>query len=302
VSGSATAHRAGFAALVGRPNVGKSTLLNRLLEAKLAIVTPKPQTTRHRILGILNRPDYQIAFVDTPGLQDRHTRALNRAMNRTAAASLEDSDVVVFVIEALSFTREDESVLARVKKSGRPAVLVVNKADHAQPRSRLLPFLNEVSRRHDFAAIVPLSALKGQNTDSLPKAVAALLPESPPLFPPEQITDRSPRWRAGELIREKLMLRLAEELPYGLAVEIERFETAEDGRLEVDAVIWVERPGHKAIVIGKGGELLKTIGRAARLALNRELGTRVHLGLWVKVRENWADDAKAVSAFGYRDA
>jgi GTPase len=296
------AHRAGFAAIVGRPNVGKSTLLNRLIEAKVSIVTPKPQTTRHRILGILTRPDFQIAFVDTPGLQQRHRRALNQAMNRTAAASLEDADLVLFVVEALHFTPEDEHVLKRVKQSKRPAILVVNQVDAVRAKGRLLPFISELSKRHDFAAVLPLSALKGVNVGELPAVVAKLLPESPPLFPAEQQTDRSPRFRAAELIREKLMLRLAEELPYGLAVEIERYEAPEEGRIEIDAVIWVERPGHKAIVIGKGGEQLKAMGRAARLALNGALGARVHLGLWVKVRENWADDARAVSAFGYRES
>lgn len=292
-------HRAGFAALVGRPNVGKSTLLNALLERKLSIVTPKPQTTRHRILGILTRPEYQIAIVDTPGIHDGRRRMLNQYMNRSASASLEDADVVVFVVEALRWTDEDERVLQRIERAGRPTVLVVNKADRARPRAKLLPYLDELGRRYAFAAVVPMSALKRDNLAQLPGVVAALLPESPQLFPPEQYTDRSERFQAAEIIREKLTLRLQEELPYGLTVELEKVEELEDGRLEIHAVIWVERPGQKAIVIGEGGALLKEVGRAARLDLNRLYGRRVHLELWVKVKENWADSAAALRSFGY---
>ena len=292
-------HRAGFAALVGRPNVGKSTLLNALLGTKLSIVTPKPQTTRHRILGLLNAPLYQIAFVDTPGLHGSHGRMLNQYMNRSAAASLEDADELVFVIEALTFAPEDEYVLERIKRTGLPTICVVNKVDRVAMKPRLLPFMNELARRYDFKAMVPLSAQKHDNIAELPGLIASLLPESPPMFPPEQLTDRSPQFRATEIIREKLMLRLQEELPYGLTVEIERWEPTEDGRIEVSAVIWVERPGPKAIVIGEGGELLKQVGKSARLSLNQALGRRTHLELWVKVKENWSDSANALRAFGY---
>lgn len=292
-------HRAGFAALVGRPNVGKSTLLNALLERKLSIVTPKPQTTRHRILGILTRPTYQIAIVDTPGIHDGHRRMLNQYMNRSASASLDDADVVVFLVEALRWTDEDERVLDRIKRAGRPAILVVNKVDRAQPRSKLLPYLEEMGRKFDFAAVLPISALKRDNLKQLPDVVAGFLPESPQMFPPEQYTDRSDRFQATEIIREKLTLRVQEELPYGLTVELEKVEELEDGRLEIHAVIWVERPGQKAIVIGEGGAVLKEIGRAARLDLNRLYGRRVHLELWVKVKENWADSAAALRSFGY---
>jgi GTP-binding protein Era len=292
-------HRAGFAALVGRPNVGKSTLLNALLERKVSIVTPKPQTTRHRILGLLNRPTYQIALVDTPGIHDGHRRMLNQYMNRSASASLADADVVVFVVEALRFTDEDERVLARVKSAGRPTVLAINKVDRVKDKPRLLPYVEQLSKRHEFAAVVPLSALKHDNTARLPDAIAALLPEGPPMFPVEQVTDKSERFQAAELIREKLTLRLQEEVPYGLTVEIERQEELEDGRLAINAIIWVERPGQKAIVIGEGGALLKEVGRAARLDLNRLYGRRVHLELWVKVKENWADSAAALRSFGY---
>ena len=292
-------HRAGFVALVGRPNVGKSTLMNALLARKLSIVSPKPQTTRHRILGLLTRPGYQIALVDTPGLHVGARRMLNQYMNRTAASSLADADLVGFVVEALKFTDEDARVLDRIRSSGRNAVLIVNKVDRAHPRERLLPFIEKLAAQHLFLEVVPLSALKSDNVARLPDALAAHLPESPPLFPPEQLTDRSERFQAAEIIREKLTLRVQQELPYGLTVEIERVEPTEDGRLEIGAIIWVERPGQKKIVIGEGGALLKEIGRAARLDLNRLYGRRTHLELWVKVKENWADSANALKAFGY---
>jgi GTPase len=294
-----TEHRAGFVALVGRPNVGKSTLLNALLERKLSIVTPKPQTTRHRILGLLNRPHFQIALVDTPGLHEGERRRLNAVMNRTAASSLADADLVAFVVEALRFTGEDDRVLERIKSAGRPTVLIVNKVDRVHPRERLLPYIASMSERFDFVDVVPLSALKHDNLALLPEALARHLPVSPPLFPPEQVTDRSERFLASEIIREKLTLRLQQELPYGITVEIERMDETEDGRLEIGAVIWVERDGQKAIVIGEGGAQIKEVGRSARLDLNRLFGRRTHLELWVKVKENWADNAHALQAFGY---
>ena len=294
-----TEHRAGFVALVGRPNVGKSTLLNALLERKLSIVTPKPQTTRHRILGLLNRPHFQIALVDTPGLHEGERRRLNAVMNRTAASSLADADLVAFVVEALRFTSEDDRVLERIKSAGRPTVLIVNKVDRVHPRERLLPYIASISERFDFVDVVPLSALKHDNLALLPEALARHLPVSPPLFPPEQVTDRSERFLASEIIREKLTLRLQQELPYGITVEIERMDETEDGRLEIGAVIWVERDGQKAIVIGEGGAQIKEVGRSARLDLNRLFGRRTHLELWVKVKENWADNAHALQAFGY---
>jgi GTP-binding protein Era len=296
---SGPVHRAGFVALVGRPNVGKSTLLNALLARKLSIVSPKPQTTRHRILGVLSRPNYQLLLVDTPGLHVGARRMLNQYMNRTAASSLADADLVGFVVEALKFTEEDARVLDRIKSSGRPAVLIVNKVDRVHPRSRLLPYMESLAARHPFLEVVPVSALKADNVARLPEVLAAHLPESPALYPPEQLTDRSERFQAAEVIREKLTLRLQQELPYGLTVEIERVEETEDGRLEIGAVIWVERAGQKKIVIGEGGSLLKEIGQAARLDLNRLYGKRTHLELWVKVKDNWADSANALKAFGY---
>ncbi len=292
-------HRAGFVAIVGRPNVGKSTLLNALLERKLSIVSPKPQTTRHRILGLLNRPGFQIALVDTPGLHLGGKRMLNTVMNRTAASSLADADLVAFVVEALRFTAEDETVLQRIKGAGRPALLVVNKVDRAQPRERLLPFIAALNEMHPFIEVVPMSALKQDNISALPLALAKHLPESPPMFPPEQVTDRSEKFQTTEIIREKLTMRLQQELPYGITVEIERMDETEDGRLEIGAVIWVEREGQKAIVIGEGGKLLKEVGRSARYDLNHLFGRRTHLELWVKVKDNWADSANALRSFGY---
>ncbi|MGB6450941.1 MAG: GTPase Era, partial [Steroidobacteraceae bacterium] len=289
--------RAGFAALVGRPNVGKSTLLNALIGEKLSIVTPRPQTTRHRVLGVLNSEQAQIAFVDTPGLHRGARRALNRAMNRTASAALHDADVAVLVLEATKWTAEDDLTLQRIRDSGRPAVAAVNKIDRVRPREKLLPFLAELGGRHDFAEMVPISGLKRDNLDSLIGAIGRLLPESPLLFPLEQRTDRDSRFRIAETIREKLTLELQQELPYGIAVEIER-AVEEDGQLIVDASIWVDRAGQKPIVIGARGERLKRVGRAARLELNRALGRRLHLALWVKVREGWADNARALQQLG----
>lgn len=289
--------RAGFAALVGRPNVGKSTLLNALCGEKLSIVTPRPQTTRHRVLGVVNRPGAQIAFVDTPGLHRGQRRALNRAMNRTAAAALADADLVVFVVEALRWTDEDEAALERIRRSGRPVVAVVNKVDRARPRDRLLPFIAELAGRAEFLEIVPVSALRADNLQRLVEVIARHLPESPALFPAETVTDRDLRFRIAETVREKLTLELNQEVPYGIAVEVESL-TREDGQVVVSAVIWVDREGQKPIVIGAGGARLKRVGSAARRELNALTGERFHLTLWVKVREDWADNAQALRALG----
>jgi len=289
--------RSGFAALVGRPNVGKSTLLNALVGEKLSIVTPRPQTTRHRILGILTLPTAQIAFVDTPGLHVKASRALNKAMNRTATAALEDADLVVLVTEAPKWNDEDELALERIVRSGRPAIAAANKIDRLRPRERLLPYLAQLAARHAFLAIVPVSALKAENIEDLRNTIAAHLPHSPALFPDGELTDRSLSFRIAETIREKLTFELNQEVPYGIAVEVERLGE-DDGQLTVDAAIWVDRDGQKPIVIGARGERLKRVGRAARLALNTMLGRRVHLNLWVKVRENWADSARALKELG----
>jgi GTP-binding protein Era len=291
-------HRCGFAAIVGRPNVGKSTLLNALLGTKISIVAPKPQTTRHRILGILTRPGSQIVFVDTPGIHSQARRVMNKYMNRSALSSLDDADVLLFVVEALAWTDDDERVLERVCKSQRPAIAIINKVDRVHDKPLLLPYMDGLAKRAEFVALLPLSAEKRDKLEKLPDLIASLLPESPALFPTDQVTDRSERFLASEIVREKLTWRLREELPYGLTVEIETFERA-DNRLNIGAVIWVERTGQKAIVIGAGGERLKEIGRLARLELNQLLKTSVHLELWVKVKENWSDSEQALKSFGY---
>ena len=298
---AAGAARCGIAALVGRPNVGKSTLLNALLGSKVSIVSPKPQTTRTRIHGVLTRPGLQIVFADLPGIHTKQPRAINRYMNRTALSSLADSDVNLFVIEALRWTDEDERALGELRQAGRPIVLVINKVDRAKPKERLLPFIDEIVRKADFAEVVPLSALKRNNIERLPDVIARYLPESPQLYPPDQLTDVSDRFMAAEIVREKLTRRLQEEVPYGLVVEIEGMGEAEDepGKLVIQAVIWVERTGQKAIVIGKGGDVLKEVGRAARLELRHHFGKPVHLELWVKVREGWTDDESALRSFGF---
>ena len=290
--------RSGFVCILGRPNAGKSTLLNALAGEKLAIVSPKPQTTRHRILGILTRPDAQVIFVDTPGLHAGARRAMNRHMNRAALASLQDADVNVFVVEALRWTDEDQRVLDELVKQDRPIIAVLNKADKVFPKERLLPFIEELNRRASFAEVVPLSALKRSNIEQLPATIAAYLPQSPSHFPEDQLTDRSDQFMAAEIVREKLTLRLRQELPYGLTVVLEQFKE-EDGRLLINAVIWVERSGQKAIVIGNGGEQLKEVGRSARLEMVELFKRPVHLELWVKVKENWSDNETALRQLGY---
>ena len=290
--------RSGFAALVGRPNVGKSTLLNALVGEKLSIVTPRPQTTRHRIIGIVNTPAAQIAFVDTPGLHRGESRGLNKAMNRTAASALDDSDLVVFMVEALRWSTADGFVLERLKQSGRPSIAVVNKVDGVYPKGLLLPYIADLGGRHEFLEIVPVSALKSDNVAALVGAISKHLPVAPAMFPPEDKTDKDERFRIGESIREKLTLELNQEVPYGIAVEVERIADGEDGQVDVDATIWVDREGQKPIVIGPKGERLKRVGRSARMELNRLLGRRLHLTLWVKVRENWADNARSLKQLG----
>jgi GTP-binding protein Era len=293
--------RCGFAALVGRPNVGKSTLLNALLGQKVSIVSPKPQTTRTRILGVLTQPGMQIVLVDLPGIHANQPKAINRYMNRTALSSLADSDVNLFIVEAARWTDEDARALAELKAAGRPILLLINKVDRVHPKERLFPFIEELATKAAFAEIVPISATKGSNLARLPDIIARHLPMSEMLYPAEQITDATDRFIAAEIVREKLMLRLQDELPYGLVVEIEGMGDSEDepGKIVIQAVIWVERVSQKAIVIGKAGERLKEIGRSARLDLNKHFGRHVHLELWVKVKEGWSDDESALRKFGY---
>lgn len=288
----------GFVALVGRPNVGKSTLLNRLIGQKVSIVSRKPQTTRHQILGIHQRDDAQIIYVDTPGLHGNARRAMNRYMNRAAATVLADVDVIVFVVEALQWTPDDELVLERLKSVRAPVILAVNKADKVADKARLLPFLAELAEKRDFAEIIPISARRGINLEDVEQAVKQRLPMSPPLFPREQLTDRSERFRAAELVREQLMRHLGQELPYATTVEIEQLE--QEGNLyRIAAVIWVERAGQKAIVIGNQGQTLKRVGQDARQQMERIFGHKVYLQLWVKVREGWSNDERALRSLGY---
>lgn len=292
--------RAGHAALLGRPNVGKSTLLNRLIGQKLSITAPKPQTTRHVISGIQTLPEAQIVYVDTPGLHRQNRRALNRYLNRAAASVLGYVDVVVFLIEALRWTEEDQEILRRLADYSGPVVLAVNKVDRVADKPRLLPFLREMAGRRTFAEVVPLAALKGDNVAALEQVIVRLLPIGEFLFPADQITTISERFLAAELVREKLTRLLREELPYALTVEIERF--VEEGRLaRIHAVIWVERESQKGIVIGEGGATLREVGRQAREELERLLDRRVYLETWVKVREGWSDDERALRSLGYAD-
>jgi GTP-binding protein Era len=293
-----TAHRCGLVAVIGRPNVGKSTLINAVMGRKVSIVTAKPQTTRHRILAVHTSDDAQIVFVDTPGLHRKAGKAMNRLMNRTAANALADADVILFVSDASNWTSEDDDVLKRLKKVRAPVVAVLNKVDKVHPKERLLDAIGLMSARNDFAEIVPLSALKDDNLDRLMDLLPSFLPESPPLFPADMHTDRSREFHAAEVIREKLTLLLHQELPYGLTVQVERY-LEEDNGVTINAVIWVERDSQKGIVVGKNGSVLKKVGRAARLELKEQLQCNVHLELWVKVKSNWADNEQDLMNLGY---
>ena len=290
--------RCGFVAVVGRPNVGKSTLINSMMGRKVTIVTAKPQTTRHRILAVRTGENEQVIFVDTPGLHRNAGRAMNRLMNRTAVSALADADLVLFVVEATRWTEEDEDVLDRIKAAKIPCIALLNKIDAVHPKQRLLAAIDEMSRRHDFVEIIPVSARKRDNLDVLEASIRPRLPESPPLFPAEMQTDRSPQFHAAEVIREKLTIHLREELPYGLTVQIEQYSEDRD-RLTIHAVVWVERDSQKGIVVGKGGQMLKKVGQEARLALAKQLHRSVHLELWVKVKDNWADSEKDLLNLGY---
>lgn len=292
--------RAGYAALLGRPNVGKSTLLNRLIGQKLSITAPKPQTTRHVLLGIQTLPEAQIVYVDTPGLHRQVGRAMGRYLNRAATSVLGYTDVVIFLIEALRWTEEDTAVLKRLADFSGPVVLAVNKVDRIADKSRLLPFLAEMAQKRTFAEIVPLAALVGDNVAALERSIITLLPIGDFLFPPDQLTTASERFLAAELLREKLTRLLRQELPYALTVEIEHFVETE--RLtRIGAVIWVERETQKGIVIGEGGATLREAGRQARESMERAFGRKVFLETWVKVREGWSDDEQALRSLGYTD-
>ena len=295
-------HRCGSVAVIGRPNVGKSTLVNAMVGAKVSIVSNRPQTTRHRLLGIATVEGGQLLLVDTPGLHREQGRfkasAMSRVMNRAARNAVEDVDAALMVVEAGRWDEEDALVFNVLRDGGIPVVLAVNKVDRLKDKSALLPFLAQVSEGRQFAAIHPVSALKRKGLEALVRDLLALVPEAPPAYEEDEITDRSQRFLAGELVREQLMRQLGDELPYATTVEIERF--AEDGELlRIGAVIWVEREGQKPIVIGKAGARLRDIGSKARQQMERLFGRKVFLETWVRVREGWSDDESALKAFGY---
>ena len=290
--------RCGYVALVGRPNVGKSTLLNRIIGQKISITSRRPQTTRHRVLGIKTQETAQLIYVDTPGIHDYSGRAMNRHMNRTASSALLDVDVVVFLVDGLKWTQDDDLVLEKLASVDCPVILAVNKIDLLANRDELLPRLQELSGKYTFEQVIPVSATKGDNVTALESAVETLLPQAPAMFPEDQVTDRSVRFLAAELVREKLFRKLGRELPYGLTVEIESFKS-EPGIAHIHALIWVERMSQKKIVIGKQGRLLKEVGIEARKDIEALIEGKVNLKLWVKVKEGWADDERALRSLGY---
>jgi GTP-binding protein Era len=297
---TAPPHRAGQVAVIGRPNVGKSTLVNALVGAKVSIVSPRPQTTRHRLLGIATFPEGQLLLVDTPGIHREQKRAMNRLMNRAARGALEGVDAALLVVRAGQWDDEDTLAYDALRGAGLPVILVVNQVDTVSDKTKLLPYLAKINEGRDFAGVHPVSALKRKGLEALVKNLLSQLPEQPALYAEDEITDKSQRFLAGELVREQLMRQLGEELPYATTVEIERF--VEDGALlRIGAVIWVERDGQKKIVIGKGGERLREIGSKARQQMERLFGAKVFLETWVRVREGWSDDEAALRAFGYHD-
>ncbi|SHK75290.1 GTP-binding protein Era [Marinobacter antarcticus] len=292
--------RCGFVAIVGRPNVGKSTLLNHILGQKLSITSRKPQTTRHKVLGIKTVGPVQAIYVDTPGMHVEEPRAINRYMNKAATSALSGVDVVVFVVDQLAWTTADEMVLEKLSKLECPVILAVNKVDRIEKRENLLPHLDMLSRKREFAEIIPMSALKQTNLKPLEEAVGRFLPESVHFYPDDQITDRSERFLASEMVREKITRQLGAELPYSVAVEIEEFKR--DGKtLHISALILVEREGQKKIMIGDKGDRLRSIGQDARADMERMFDSKVMLRLWVKVKRGWADSDRALKSLGMND-
>jgi len=290
--------RFGYVALVGRPNVGKSTLLNQILGQKLSIVTPKPQTTRQRIAGIKTTARGQVVYLDTPGIHATAGRALNRYMNRVARATFRDVEIILFLIEAGRWTRQDRRIAEALRQAGTPVYLVVNKVDLLADKTELLAFLADNGLTDQFDEVFLVSALKGDGVDAIEERVLGALPFSMPYYDEEQITDRSERFLAAELLREALTLRLHQELPYALTVEIEKFQRDAD-LLHIAAIIWVERDSQKQIVIGKGGKVLKQVGAQARQAMEELLGDRVFLQTWVKVSKDWTRSDRSLERFGY---
>ncbi|CNI11177.1 GTP-binding protein Era [Yersinia massiliensis] len=291
----------GFIAIVGRPNVGKSTLLNELLGQKVSITSRKPQTTRHRIMGIHTEGPYQAIYVDTPGLHIEEKRAINRLMNRAASSSLGDVELVIFVVEGTNWTADDEMVVNKLRSLNCPVLLAINKVDNVTDKSKLLPHIQFLSQQMDFLDVVPISAEKGMNVDTIASIVRKHMPEAEHHFPEDYITDRSQRFMASEIIREKLMRFLGEELPYSVTVEIEQFVSNDRGGYDIHGLILVERDGQKKMVIGNKGSKIKVIGTEARLDMEKMFEAKVHLELWVKVKSGWADDERALRSLGYTD-
>lgn len=293
--------KSGYVAIIGRPNVGKSTLINRILGQKLCITSRRPQTTRHRVLGIKTTDESQLIYVDTPGLHTQAKRAMNRYMNRAASSSIDDVDVILFVVDSLNWTDEDKQVLNRLQESAKcPVVLVLNKVDKLEDKAELLPQIERLSSLFDFAQVLPISARRGINVELLESEIKQFIPQGELIFPEDQLTDRSSRFLAAELIREKLFRQLGQELPYSLAVEIEEFKV-EGNMYRIGAVIYVERSGQKSIVIGKKGESLKAVGREARIEMEKLFESKVFLQLWVKVRDGWSDNERMLKNLGYND-
>ncbi|MEC5318926.1 GTPase Era [Brenneria populi subsp. brevivirga] len=291
----------GFVAIVGRPNVGKSTLLNQLLGQKISITSRKPQTTRHRIMGIHTEGPYQAIYVDTPGLHIEEKRAINRLMNRAASSSIGDVELIIFVVEGTHWTDDDEMVLNKLRDQKCPVLLAINKVDNVTDKTKLLPHIQFLSQQMNFLDVVPISAEKGTHVDAVAGIVRKHLPQAEHHFPEDYITDRSQRFMASEIIREKLMRFLGEELPYSVTVEIERFVSNERGGYDINGLILVEREGQKKMVIGNKGAKIKTIGIEARQDMEQMFEAKVHLELWVKVKSGWADDERALRSLGYSE-
>jgi GTP-binding protein Era len=293
-----TAFHCGFVAIIGRPNVGKSTLLNHILGQKISITSRKPQTTRHQILGVKTSATSQVIYVDTPGIHNRRSTAINRYMNRAASSVLNDVDLVLFVVQAMQWTEEDEIVLQRLQDVKAPVLLVVNKIDKVDDKNDLLPYIEKLTAMRQFDSVVPLSALHAENITRLEAEVFERLPENAPFFPDDQITDRNMRFLSAEIIREKLIRELGQELPYTTTVEIDRYEEGE-AITRIFATIFVETRGQKAIIIGRKGARLKSIGTKARGDIEKMIDGKVYLELWVKVREGWSNDERALASLGY---
>ncbi|PCI69136.1 MAG: GTPase Era [Piscirickettsiaceae bacterium] len=294
-------YKSGYVALIGAPNAGKSTLLNRLLGQKVSITSRKPQTTRHRILGIKSEDNSQIVYVDTPGMHLGGKKALNKYLNRTADASMLGVDVIVWLKDDIRWDDIDDAILKKLKEAGTPVVLALNKVDKVSDKSKLLPFIERISQQYDFKSIIPISALTGKQLDEFEDLILEMLPEGEALFPEDQITDKSERFMTAEIIREKLTRRLGQELPHSLSISVEQFKV-EEKIVRIYATVWVERKGQKNIVIGPKGAGLKDVGMKARIDLESMLDSKVYLNLWVKVKKGWSENEREIASLGYVDS